>query len=97
MLSSTTSYKELLDIADSYSAYFDYKVIYTKIDEKPILGNLYNLRMHTGASISYLTFGQNVPSDIRIFNPQGLIKALIGAQEYIVSIDLDGEADKNDA
>ncbi len=93
VLSSTTSYKELLEIADSYSSYFAYKIIYTKIDEKPVLGNLYNLIIHSGANVAYLTYGQTVPSDICVFNPQRLVKALMGNLNY--SIDNEFEDTEN--
>jgi flagellar biosynthesis protein FlhF len=85
VLSATTSYKELIEIADSYAEDYNYKIIYTKIDEKPVLGNLYNLRIHTQADIAYLTYGQIVPNDICTFDPQGLVKSLLGAIGYAPS------------
>ena len=36
--------------------------------------NLLNLKLYTGASLSYVTYGQNVPDDIEEFNPQGTVK-----------------------
>ncbi|WP_051209120.1 flagellar biosynthesis protein FlhF [Butyrivibrio sp. WCD3002] len=88
VLSSTTSYKELIEIADAYAEYFDYRIIYTKVDEKPILGNLYNLKQHTGSPISYLTYGQTVPGDICVFDPQKLVRTLLGAQSYTADMDI---------
>ena len=39
--------------------------------------NMFNLHMHTGASLSYVTCGQNVPDDIEKFNPQPIVRGLL--------------------
>lgn len=80
VLSATTKYKDLLKIADSYSQVADYQLIFTKLDETEALGNLLNLRLHTGAGIAYVTCGQNVPEDIEVFNPQKTVKQLLGGR-----------------
>lgn len=81
VLSATTKYKDLLKIADAYSEITDYKLIFTKLDETAYLGNLLNLRLHTGAQLSYVTCGQNVPDDIENFNPQKTVKLLLGGKK----------------
>ena len=78
VLSATTKYRDLLSIADTYSAMTEYKLIFTKLDETTTLGNLLNLKLHTGAALSYVTCGQNVPDDIEVFNPQRTVKQLLG-------------------
>ena len=80
VLSATTKYKDLLSIADSYSEITDYKLIFTKLDETTTLGNLFNICMHTGSSMSYVTCGQNVPNDIEVFSPQSTVKLLLGGK-----------------
>ncbi len=80
VLSATTKYKDLISIADSYKEMTDYKLIFTKLDETTTLGNLLNLRLYTGASLSYVTCGQNVPDDIEDFNPQKTVKRLLGGK-----------------
>ena len=59
----------------------DYKLIFTKLDETLTLGNIYNLKIYTGASLSYVTCGQNVPDDIAYFNPQATVKQLLGGRK----------------
>lgn len=81
VLSATTKYRDLLHIADAYSAMTDYKLIFTKLDETTTLGNLLNLKLYTGASLSYVTYGQNVPDDIEVFNPQKTVKQLLGGRK----------------
>lgn len=81
VLSATTKYKDLIKIADSYKEISDYQMIFTKLDETSSLGNLLNLKMHTDSSIAYVTYGQNVPDDIEVFNPQKTVKLLLGGKK----------------
>ena len=80
-LSATTKYRDLLSIADTYSDMTDYKLIFTKLDETITLGNLLNLKLYTGAPLSYVTCGQKVPDDIEDFNPQKTVKRLLGGKQ----------------
>lgn len=80
VVSATTKYRDLLAITDAYSEFTDYKLIFTKLDETTTFGNLFNLCMHTGASMSYVTCGQNVPDDIEVFSPQSTVKQLLGGK-----------------
>ena len=80
VLSATTKYRDLIDIADAYSEVVAYKLIFTKMDETGAKGNLYNVRMHTGAPIGYITNGQNVPDDIAVFDAQRIVKNLLGGK-----------------
>lgn len=80
VLSATTKYRDLRSIADSYKGIADYKLIFTKLDETTTLGSLLNMRLYTGASLSYVTCGQNVPDDMEEFNPQKTVKRLLGGK-----------------
>ena len=80
VVSATTKYRDLVSIADTYSEMTDYKLIFTKLDETTTLGNLLNLKLHTGADLSYVTCGQNVPDDMEQFNPQATVKQLLGGK-----------------
>ena len=80
VVSATTKYRDLLSITDAYSEFTDYKLIFTKLDETTTLGNLFNICMHTGSSMSYVTCGQNVPDDIEVFSPQSTVKQLLGGK-----------------
>ncbi len=77
VVSATTKYRDLLSIADTYTKMTNYRLIFTKLDETSALGNLLNLRLHTGAEMSYVTYGQNVPDDISVFQPQKTVKQLL--------------------
>ena len=81
VVSATTKYRDLMSIADAYSTITDYKLIFTKLDETTALGNLLNLKLYTGADLSYITCGQNVPDDIEDFNAQSTVKNLLGGKK----------------
>ena len=81
VLSATTKYKDLVRITEAYSKITDYRLIFTKLDETSSIGTIYNIRMLTGAPLSYATFGQNVPDDISNINPQSIAKKLLGGND----------------
>ena len=78
VLSVTVKYNDLINIAKTYGELFDYKVIFTKLDETSELGSILNLKLDTGKQLSYVTWGQNVPEDIGLLNPQVIAKKLLG-------------------
>lgn len=81
VLSSTTKYKDLVRITEAYSEITDYRLIFTKLDETTSIGNLLNVKMLTGAPLSYVTDGQNVPEDISKIDAQQIAKQLLGGNE----------------
>ena len=78
VLSATTKYKDLVKITETYSSIAKYNLIFTKLDETAAIGNIFNIKMLTGAPLSYTTFGQSVPDDISKINPQAVAKQLLG-------------------
>jgi flagellar biosynthesis protein FlhF len=80
VLSATTKYKDLLNIAERYGGITKYQLIFTKIDETSTLGNLINVKLHMDTPIAYVTYGQNVPEDIESFNPQKTVKQILGGK-----------------
>ncbi|MBO6127428.1 MAG: flagellar biosynthesis protein FlhF [Pseudobutyrivibrio sp.] len=80
VLSATTKQRDLMDITDSYMEFADFNLIFTKLDETKCLGNIFNIKLYTGASLSYVTVGQNVPDDIEVLNTQKLVKQLLGGK-----------------
>lgn len=80
VLSATTKYKDLLEITDIYKEIADYKLIFTKLDETITYGNILNIKLYSGAKLSYMAAGQNVPDDIEVFNTQKIVKQLLGGR-----------------
>ena len=77
VLSVTTKYRDLINIVDKYSYADNYRLIFTKLDETTALGNMLNLKLYTGADVSYITNGQDVPDDISEFNAQKIVRSLL--------------------
>ena len=81
VLSITTKYKDLIKISEVYSEITDYRLIFTKLDETDTLGNIFNVKLLTGAPLSYATFGQKVPNDISRLDAQMIAKQLLGGSD----------------
>lgn len=81
VLSVTTKYKDLIDITQRYKDIEDWAILFTKLDETCSLGNILNIRLLTGAPLSYTTSGQNVPDDIELVDEQALARQLLGGNE----------------
>ena len=77
VLSATTKYRDLLRIAAKYSEIAKHQLIFTKLDETSMLGNLLNVKLATDTPIAFVTCGQNVPNDIEQFNPQKTVKEIL--------------------
>ena len=78
VVSAVVKYNDLVDIAKTYDKLFDYKLIFTKLDETRALGSILNLKLDMNKTLSYATWGQNVPEDIGVVNPQIVAKSLLG-------------------
>jgi len=78
VLSITTKYRDLIRITEAYSEIADYRLVFTKLDETDTLGNIFNVKLLTGAPLSYATFGQKVPNDISRLDAQMIAKQLLG-------------------
>ncbi|MDE5967075.1 MAG: flagellar biosynthesis protein FlhF [Lachnospiraceae bacterium] len=78
VLSATTKYNDLLRITKTYETMTKYSMIFTKLDETGAYGNILNLKLATGAMLSYVAWGQNVPDDIGELNAQKIARQLLG-------------------
>lgn len=81
VLSSTTKYKDLVQIVETYETISKYRLIFTKLDETITIGNIFNIKMLTKADLSYTTYGQNVPDDISKIDTQETAKKLLGGND----------------
>lgn len=81
VLSATTKYRDLLKIVSRYNQIADYQLIFTKLDETDVQGNLLNLKLYTDNPIAFVTYGQNVPNDIEVFNPQKTVKQILSKKQ----------------
>lgn len=79
LLSTTMSTGNCREMLNGYSFITDYKLLFTKLDETPLIGVILNARYMTGKSLSYITTGQNVPDDIEVVSVEKIIKNLLGS------------------
>lgn len=80
VMSVTTKYRDMVNICDAYKSLNTYRLLFTKLDETDSVGNILNIKLYTGAPISYTTCGQNVPDDIESVDVQKLAKSLLGGE-----------------
>jgi flagellar biosynthesis protein FlhF len=78
LLISPTGCKEyLLETADHFKIFDYHRVILTKVDECRRLGQMYDVLNEIDKPVSYMTTGQNVPTDIEKANPERLTKMIL--------------------
>ncbi len=78
VISLTTGYKDIISILSSYDFLKDYKLLFTKLDEASSLGNILNVKAHTGKPLSYFAIGQSVPDDIEIADVDKIVNFIVG-------------------
>ena len=74
VMSMTTSFKDMKSIIDSYGFLKEYRLLFTKLDEATSYGNILNMKVLTGKSLSYFTIGQSVPDDIEVADRERIIQ-----------------------
>ncbi len=77
VLSSTTKYKDIINIIRKFSFCAPDKIIFTKTDETCSVGMILNLLVKYPLNISYFTNGQSVPDDIFPATPANLAELLL--------------------
>jgi flagellar biosynthesis protein FlhF len=77
LLSVTTSRENMLDTSSRFGVVNYDNIIFTKLDEATGFGSMYDVIDHVGKPVSYLTNGQNVPSDIEEANPHRIAKLIM--------------------
>ncbi len=79
IVSATTQYKDLIDIADTYDRMMPVSTLIAgKLDECNAIGGIYTLATKKCFPLSYYTIGQNVPDDIESATPERLVDKMLG-------------------
>jgi flagellar biosynthesis protein FlhF len=55
---------DLLRVWDAYRMFQPRKLIFSRVDESPVLGGAYSLAARSGIPISFMTTGQRIPEDL---------------------------------
>ncbi len=80
VLSATTKYRDLKAIVDIYKAFTDFHLIFTKLDETDVMGNILSTKLYANTDLSYVCNGQGVPDDLEVVNIQHVVKQLLGGK-----------------
>ncbi|MGM0623046.1 MAG: flagellar biosynthesis protein FlhF [Campylobacterota bacterium] len=77
VLSATTKYEDLKDIYQNFSSLGIDTMVFTKLDETNIFGNIFSLVYEKQKPVSYFSIGQEVPDDITDANADYLVSCLL--------------------
>jgi len=64
VLSATTKEKDLIAITEAFKAMDVHRLLFTRIDESSVFGNIVNILIRTSIPLSFLCGGRKVPDDI---------------------------------
>jgi len=78
VLSMTSKYGDMKAVASQFAKYGVKQLLLTKFDETDSFGAVLNLIKQFDFRISYITCGQTVPDDIRQFEPEELVRRILG-------------------
>ncbi|MFD0671720.1 flagellar biosynthesis protein FlhF [Cohnella sp. GCM10027633] len=78
VLSMTHKYTDMKLVASQFAKYGVDQLLLTKFDETDTFGSVLNLIKAFSFHISYITCGQTVPDDIRPYDPEDLVRRLLG-------------------
>lgn len=73
-ISVTTSVTEMKSIIENFGLLKPNRILYTKLDETGNYGQMLSFAITSGKPMSYVTFGQNVPGDFSLADPESLIR-----------------------
>jgi len=77
VLSLTSKYKDMKEIAENFAKFSLDKVLFTKMDETSSYGSIVNLLHEFPLRASYVANGQNVPDDIMELDEEKLAELLL--------------------
>ena len=82
IMSATTKEKDCIAIADAFKEIGIQHILFTKIDESSIFGNIVNTLIRTNLPLSFLCGGRKVPDDIEAGTVQRLVDLLFSSQDH---------------
>ncbi|MFC1538600.1 flagellar biosynthesis protein FlhF [Candidatus Latescibacterota bacterium] len=73
-MSITTSVAEMIKITENFGILKPNRILFTKLDETGNYGQMLSFAIESGKPLSYVTFGQNVPGDFSLAEPESLLR-----------------------
>ena len=81
-MSATTKEKDCITISKAFKDLGVHQILFTKIDESSIFGNIVNVLIRTNLPLSFLCGGRKVPDDIEAGTVQRLIDLLFTSPDH---------------
>lgn len=78
VLSTTTNYKNTIDIVEKFTSIRIDKLLFTKLDEAVNFGLVLNVMAKVQKALSYITIGQAVPDDIEAADVNSITNMIVG-------------------
>lgn len=78
LISSTTSYSEVVSCLEKFKELSFNYLIFTKLDEANNYSIILNTLSNFNLSLSYLTTGQDVPGNIEVADPEKIVNLILG-------------------
>ena len=85
VLSATTKEKDCISAAEAFKYIGLRQILFTKVDESSIFGNIVNVLIHTHLPLSFLGCGRRVPDDIEVGTVQRLVDLLLVSDKRYAS------------
>ena len=82
IMSATTKEKDCIAISEAFKEIGVHQILFTKIDESSIFGNIVNVLIRTNLPLSFLCGGRKVPDDIEAGTVQRLVDLLFSSQDH---------------
>ncbi|MFC1649931.1 flagellar biosynthesis protein FlhF [Candidatus Latescibacterota bacterium] len=82
-LSVTTSIAEMRNITENFGTLKPNRILCTKLDETANYGQMLSFAIESGKPLSYVTFGQNVPGDFSLAEPESQIRKNLSRDKAI--------------
>ena len=78
LINLSTKTQDMMSIVDHFLCLDPDRLLLTKVDETSTYGDIINLQEKYSIPFSYITFGQNVPEDIKIAKAEVLLDYILG-------------------
>jgi flagellar biosynthesis protein FlhF len=82
-LSVTTSVAEMRNITKNFGTLKPNRILCTKLDETGNYGQILSFALESEKPLSYVTFGQNVPGDFSLAEPESLLRKNLSREKAV--------------
>jgi flagellar biosynthesis protein FlhF len=82
VIAANTRFEDMMDIADRFANIPYHRYLFTKLDETTGYGNIVNVILHRERPVSFLTYGQKVPEEIRWAKSSEFARMLVLGKRY---------------